>query len=128
MGRKLDDKLRSGGSAHSMGDKQSQGQQAKNAVSDNSVNGGMEQTLEFRPNNSGSNGHQPSVVTASSTNGSQSARSKSPGGQLINKISNFARGKYRNSLSEKQANSVASDEKIRKVCIIRWDSFLKITN
>ena len=116
MGRKLDDKLRSGGSAHSMGDKQSQGQQAKNAVGDNSVNGGMEQTLEFRPNNSGSNG-QTASITSSNTNGSQSARSKSPGGQLINKISNFARGKYRNSLSEKQANSVASDDKIRKVCI-----------
>jgi hypothetical protein len=107
VGRKLDDKLRLGGS---MGDKQSQGQQAKPIEN---KNGGMEHTLEFRPNNSG-NG-QPG--TAANSNGNQSTRSKSPGGHIINKISNFARGKYRNSLSEKQSNSISlSDDKVRKVC------------
>jgi hypothetical protein len=76
----------------------------------------MEQTLEFRPNNSssGNNGHP---VGTEKNNGSQSARSKSPGGHIMNKISNFARGKYRNSLSEKQTNSVAADDKVRKVCL-----------
>lgn len=142
VGRKLDDKIRLG-SAHSMADKQVQGQQAKaTTIENNTSNGGNTAVeLEFRPNNgvffysknfqkiselfkileffkffkkkffSQSN----SIGDCNLNNGSQSARSKSPGGHIINKISNFARGKYRNSLSEKQTNSVNSDDKVRKV-------------
>uniref|UniRef100_A0A915NPE8 Leucine-rich repeat protein soc-2 homolog n=1 Tax=Meloidogyne floridensis TaxID=298350 RepID=A0A915NPE8_9BILA len=110
VGRKLDDKIRLG-SAHSMADKQVQGQQAKaTTIENNASNGGNTAVeLEFRPNN-GAN----SIGDCNLNNGSQSARSKSPGGHIINKISNFARGKYRNSLSEKQTNSVNSDDKVRK--------------
>uniref|UniRef100_A0A1I8BHE9 Leucine-rich repeat-containing protein 40 n=1 Tax=Meloidogyne hapla TaxID=6305 RepID=A0A1I8BHE9_MELHA len=112
VGKKLDDKIRLG-SAHSMADKQVQGQQAKavtTTIENNTSNGGNPAVeLEFRPNN-GAN----SIGDCNLNNGSQSARSKSPGGHIINKISNFARGRYRNSLSEKQTNSVSSDDKVRK--------------
>jgi hypothetical protein len=136
VGRKLDDKLRlgsgGGSTAHSMGDKQSQGQQANKAAAEQN---GAEPTLEFRPNNNSvrpllPHNHLVAVLpfvclfkatgngqpgAATNSNGSQTSRSKSPGGHIINKISNFARGRYRNSLSEKQSNSVAVDDKVRKV-------------
>uniref|UniRef100_A0A914HYP4 Disease resistance R13L4/SHOC-2-like LRR domain-containing protein n=1 Tax=Globodera rostochiensis TaxID=31243 RepID=A0A914HYP4_GLORO len=96
VGRKLDDKIRLG-----------------NSMEKKSENGGMEQTLEFRPQHNNCDGGS-ALAGGTAKGGESGQRSKSPGGHIINKISNFARGKYRNSLSERQSNAVGSEEKVRK--------------
>jgi hypothetical protein len=74
--------------------------------------------FEFRPKHSSNNNEIVNAASArnagnSSANGSQ-LRSKSPSA-IINRFTNFARGKYRNSLSEKTTNAVIADDKLRRV-------------
>lgn len=73
--------------------------------------------FEFRPTPSNAGNNSPasarSTGGSSTANGSQT-RSKSPSA-IINRFTNFARGKYRNSLSEKTSNTVTTDDRLRRV-------------
>lgn len=78
--------------------------------------------FEFRPANTASNNSTSSPASARSTGSAANAsgsqtRSKSPSA-IINRFTNFARGKYRNSLSEKTSNTVVADDRLRRVSII----------
>lgn len=68
--------------------------------------------FEFRPK--AINSSNASTSAQSLFASGAALRSKSPGA-IINRLSNFARGKYRSSLSERSINSVNVDEKVRKV-------------
>lgn len=78
--------------------------------------------FEFRLTNSASNNAAGSPSSARSPNGASTTggsqtRSKSPNA-IINRFTNFARGKYRNSLSEKTTNTVVADDRIKRVRIL----------
>jgi hypothetical protein len=76
--------------------------------------------FEFRPTSTANNNSTGSPASARSTGGASNAsgsqRSKSPSA-IINRFTNFARGKYRNSLSEKTSNAVVADDRHRRVSI-----------
>ncbi|KAI6187326.1 Leucine-rich repeat protein soc-2 [Aphelenchoides besseyi] len=91
----------------------------KQQTADSTTNGTTNKNeFEFRPNAqpTGSTNSSFARNAAASSSGSQN-RSKSPGA-FINRFASFARGKYRNSLSERTNYTVNVDDRVRRITAV----------
>ncbi|KAI6214290.1 hypothetical protein M3Y94_00250400 [Aphelenchoides besseyi] len=91
----------------------------KQQTADSTTNGTTNKNeFEFRPNAqpTGSTNSTFTRNAAASSSGSQN-RSKSPGA-FINRFASFARGKYRNSLSERTNYTVNADDRVRRITAV----------